>query len=130
MKKMCHVLFWMFAAVIIYPAEAKEGPDILQIFDAFILSSAAARKCVKPDEEVLANYLANFRMISIRAAQELQKRFPDKTKEQIGNVMRKNSELLTEKVDEVIDADGCENEKIDDLIKRFYLQAKWEPYKK
>jgi mevalonate kinase len=120
----------MFAAVIIYPAEAKEGPDILQIFDAFILSSAAARKCVKPDEEVLANYLANFRMISIRAAQELQKRFPDKTKEQIGNVMKKNSELLTEKVDEVIDADGCENEKIDDLIKRFYLQAKWEPYKK
>jgi hypothetical protein len=100
-------------------AFAQEKPDILQIFDQFVLTSAAASKCAKPEEKTLTSFLANFQMISIRASMALSERYPGHTKDQIAGAMKRESEMLTQKVNEAISAKGCDDASIQDLLKRF-----------
>ncbi len=110
-------------------ARAEKGPDILQIFDMFVITNAAASSCEKPDDETLTNFLSNFQMVTIRASMELESRYPKKSKEQINEAMKKKSEYLTDKVKKIIKAEGCGTEKVKALVKRFYFHSKWNPYK-
>ncbi len=109
------------------PVRAGEGPDILQIFDAFVLSSAAASKCGRPDEATLQKFLANFELVWMRAAAALEARYPDRTQEQIGRAMKAKADHLSNKVFEVVAADGCGDAKIRDLLERFKAHVLWEP---
>ncbi len=119
-------LFISFTGV----AKAEKGPDILKIFDMFVITSAAASSCEKPDDETLTNFLSNLQMVTIRASMELESRYPDRTKEQITEAMKKKTEYLTGKVKKRIEVEGCESENVQGLIKRFHFHAKWNPYKK
>ena len=60
---------------------------------------------------------------------ELQKQYPNRTKEQITDAMKKKTEILSQKVHDIIRDKGCDASHIQDLIKRFYVQAKWKPGK-
>ena len=108
---------------------AKDGPDILQIYDQFTTSSAAASRCIKPDKETLNHFLANFQMVSVYASEELIKRYPDRTKEQIAGAMKKRSNSITQKIFELVREKGCDDPNIQQVVKRFYVQAKWQPGK-
>jgi len=108
---------------------AQEKLGMLEIFDQFALTNAAASKCIKPDSDTLTHYLSNFQMITVRTSMELQKQHPNRTKEQILEAIKKKTELLSQNVHDVIRDKGCGDVRIQDLIKRFHFQAKWQPYK-
>ena len=109
-------------------AQAGDKIGILKIFEQFTLASAAASKCIKPENKELTSFLANYQMVSIRASMEIQKRKPELTKSQAAEIVKKGGKRATEAVYKVIEKEGCKSPKIQDLIKRFHMQAKWDPY--
>jgi hypothetical protein len=111
------------------PVYAQGSPNILQIYDQFVTSSAAASRCIKPDKETLNHFLVNFRMVSSYASQELIKRYPERSKEQIASVMKNRSDAITQKVFELVREKGCDDTSIQQAVKRFSVQAKWQPAK-
>ena len=111
----------------LHASSAQEKLGILEIFDQFALANAAASKCIKPDNNTLMHYLANFQMITVYTSMELQKQYPNHTKEQITEAMKRKTELLSQKVHDVIRDKGCSDPRIQDLIKRFHVQAEWQP---
>lgn len=119
-------LLWIFLLAS-SPLYASNSPDILPIYDQFITSSAAASRCAKPDKETLNYFLANFQMVSTYASQELKKRYPDRTKAQIANVMKNRSDSITHKIFELVRERGCNDPDIQQVVKRFFVQAKWRP---
>jgi hypothetical protein len=115
---------------VAHPALSQEGPDIVKIFEQFVTSSAAASRCVKPEQETLNHFLANFQMVTTYASQELEKRYPQRTKEQIMGAMKVQSDAISQKVFELVKQKGCDHADIQEVVKRFYVQAKWQPLKK
>ncbi|MBI5893214.1 MAG: hypothetical protein HZB79_06125 [Deltaproteobacteria bacterium] len=128
---MSHIrnLLLCFLFLVINPVYAQDSPDILQIYDQFVTSSAAASRCIKPDKETLNHFLANFQMVSIYASQELIKRYPERTKEQIASAMKNRNDAITQKIFELVREKGCDNPNIQQVVKRFFVQAKWQPGK-
>lgn len=108
---------------------AKDGLDILQVFDAFVLSNAAARKCEKQDTETLTRFLTNHHMLTGHTRQELKRHYRDRTDAQIDNATIRKSEVTPKNVHAVIGRQGCNESKAKDLIGRFYFHAKWDPLK-
>lgn len=106
---------------------AAENTNILKIFEHFTLASAAASKCIKLDKDELTSFLANHRMVTGFAFQEIQKRKPNITKEQVKGLMQEGSRKATQAVHSTIEKEGCDSPKIQDLIKRFHAQARWKP---
>jgi len=104
-----------------------EKTDVLKIYEAFTLTSAAAGKCIKPDKEELTSFLANYQMVTVSVQTELKKRKPELTKEQAGNIINVSGKKLTGAINTFIEKEGCENPKIQELIKRFHVLAKWKP---
>lgn len=117
----------VFLVLLSSSAFAFEGPGILKIYDQFVVSSAAARKCAQPDKETLTAFLANFQMVSIYAIQRLQNQFPNRTKEQIATAMKQKSQAITKKVDSIVAEKGCSDPGVQLVVKRFFVQAKWKP---
>ncbi len=105
------------------PAIAQDKLDIFQVFHQFLLANHAASKCIKPDREILGKFLGNFQVVWIRSAMEIQKRDPKHTKEEIERFMKAKSDLQDQRVKEIIQSNGCNDPRIQDLIKRFYIQA-------
>jgi len=108
---------------------AEAGPGILNIFDQFVVSSAAASKCAQPDKETLTAFLANFQMVSVYTSQKLQKQFPKRSKEEIAAAMKGRSQAITEKVHSMVAEKGCSDQDVQLVVKRFFVQAKWKPGK-
>lgn len=101
--------------------------DILKIFEHFTLANAAAGKCIKPEKSELTSFLANYQMVTVLTLQEIQKRKPGISKKQAQDMLRNGSTKATKTVHSVIANEGCESTKIQDIIKRFHMQAKWKP---
>jgi hypothetical protein len=66
-------------------------------------------------------------MVSVSALTELRNRKPDISNEKAQEILKFGGEKLTKAVYEVIETEGCESSKIQDLIKRFHMQAEWKP---
>lgn len=122
MNKYLMLLMLLFSATAI-----AEKTDILKIYEHFTLASAAAGKCIKPEKEELTSFLANYQMVSITALTELKKRKPELSDEQASKILKAGGVKLTKAVYGVIDKEGCESPKIQDLLKRFHMQAAWKP---
>lgn len=122
---MKRVLFLLLMYCGIVNGAAKT--DILKIFEHFTLANAAASKCIKPEKLELTSFLANYQMVSVHALQEIQERKSGITKKQAQEILKAGSTKVTKAVHSVIAKEGCENPKIQDLIKRFHVQAKWKP---
>ena len=103
---------------------------IIKIFDQFVISNAVASKCEKPNEETLAKFLANFEMVSIRVQMQLEKKHPTITKDKIKEVMKMGAKQITSRAKKLVEKKGCNDSGIQEAIKRFYVQAKWNPNEK
>ena len=108
-------------------ANAEQNIKMLQIYEQFTLASAAAGKCIKPKKDLLTSFLANYKMVHIRALQQIKKLKPKITNKQAANILNKGGMQATNTVYKEIKENGCESGKIKDLIKRFHMQAKWKP---
>lgn len=106
------------------PAIAEDKLDILQIFDQFLLANHAASKCIKPDAETLGKFLGNFQAVSIRAAEEIRKRNKNPiTNQDVQEIMKSRSNSQNQRVTEIVQSTGCSDPRIQDLLKRFQMQA-------
>jgi len=122
MKKFLFLLLMYCGAV-----NAAGKTDILKIFEHFTLANAAAGKCIKPEKSELTSFLANYQMVTVLTIQEIQKRKSGVSKKQAQEILKAGSTKATKAVHSVIAKEGCESPKIQDLIKRFHMQAKWKP---
>ena len=104
-----------------------ESTNILKMYNQFTAVSAASGKCMTPPKDELTSFLGNYQMVTTLMYQEIKKRKPDFTEEQAKKAIKRGSSKVTTAVYKIIDAEGCNSPKIQDLIKRFHAQAKWKP---
>lgn len=102
---------------------AQDKLDILQVFDQFLLANHAAIKCIKPEPATLASFLVNFQIVNIQAALEIQRKNPNFTNNDTQKFIKARSENQDRKVKEIIRISGCSDYRIQDLLKRFKIQA-------
>lgn len=114
-----------FILIIVSPlTQAQQKLDIVKIMGQFIQASYAASKCIKPDKPTLSKFLLNFRIVTARAVEELKKRDPSLSDEQIMESLKQRSRAVESAIDSVLSSNGCEDSRIKDLLKRFEIQAK------
>ncbi|PTU31042.1 hypothetical protein CJD38_12140 [Stenotrophobium rhamnosiphilum] len=109
---------------------AAQGPDILAIYDQFVTSRAATAKCVSPPPESLGRFLTNFKMVSGYAAQEVKNRRPKMTVKQVQALMKGRTAAITSSVNSLVAEKGCSNPDIQQLVRRFEVQAQPIPGKR
>lgn len=102
---------------------ADQKLDIIQIMGQFVQAKYAASQCLKPDQDTVSRFNSNFRIVSFRATEEMMKRKPGLTETQVSEVFKKAADAVQEKIDEVIRTKGCGDSRIQDLLKRFEIQA-------
>jgi hypothetical protein len=109
---------------------AAEGPDILQIFDRFVISKAAAEKCLKPSQDTAAKFLVNFQGVTIRAVMRLKEMYPNSPQEKIEAGVKGRMDELSTKTAALVEKEGCGGENTANLLKLFDFHANWDMYGK
>ena len=110
-------------ALTVSPFAVAQQLDIVQIMGQFVQASYATSRCSKPDQKTLSNFLANFKVVSFRAVEELKKRNPNQSEQQIVDGLKQRSSAVEKAIDEAIRTNGCTDPRIQDLLKRFEMQA-------
>lgn len=102
---------------------AEQRLDIVQVLGQFVQASYAASRCSKPDQATLANFLTNLRIVTVRAVEELKKRNPSRTDNEIVEELKLRTSAVESAIDRVIQENGCNDPRIQDLLRRFEMQA-------
>lgn len=124
MKKLRIKIFIAFFALVISPfAIAEQKLDIVQIMGQFVQANHAASKCIKPDQKTLSNFLSNFRVVTVRAVEKLKKQNPGQSDQQIVDGLKQRTGVVEKMIDDTIRANSCSDLRIQDLLKRFEIQA-------
>lgn len=97
--------------------------DIVEIMRQFILAEHAAKQCLRPDQQTLARFEANRRIVTVRATEEMLKRKPGATARQVAEWYARSTAPVLVHMDEIIRSKGCDDPRIQDLLKRFEIQA-------
>lgn len=95
----------------------------MQIMGQFVQASYAASRCIKPDQETLSRFLSNYKTVSIRAGEELKKRNPGLSGQQIIDDLKQRTGAVEKAIDDVIRTNSCSDPRIQGLLKRFEVQA-------
>lgn len=111
----------LFICASVAFAEQKLG--IIQIMGQFVQAKYAASQCLKPDQGTISRFNSNFRIVSIRATEEMLKRKPGSTETQVSEQFKKGAYAVQKQIDEVIRTKGCGDNRIQDLLKLFDVQA-------
>ena len=102
---------------------AQNKLDIVEIMRQFILAEHAAKQCLRPDQQTLARCEANRRIVTVRATEEMLKRKPGATARQVAEWYARSTAPVLVHMDEIIRSKGCDDPRIQDLLKRFEIQA-------
>ena len=102
---------------------AQNKLDIVEIMRQFILAEYAAKQCLRPDQQTLARSEANRRIVTVRATEEMLKRKPGATARQVAEWYARSTAPVLVHMDEIIRSKGCGDPRIQDLLKRFEIQA-------
>lgn len=110
-------------ALFVAPVCAQQKLDIIQIMGQFVQTNHAASKCMNPDRDRLSRFHANFKLVTFRASEEMRKRNPSVSEQQVFETFKKGSDAVVTQIDEVLHNNGCTDPRIQDLLKRFEIQA-------
>ena len=102
---------------------AQNKLDIVEIMRQFILAEYAAKQCLRPDQQTLARFEANRRIVTVRATEEMLKRKPGATARQVAEWYARSTAPVLVHMDEIIRSKSCGDPRIQDLLKRFEIQA-------
>ena len=102
---------------------AQNKLDIVEIMRQFILAEYAAKQCLRPDQQTLARFEVNRRIVTVRATEEMLKRKPGATARQVAEWYARSTAPVLVHMDEIIHSKGCGDPRIQDLLKRFEIQA-------
>ncbi len=114
--------------ILVLASSASYGaasPGLTKIYESFIVSKIAAERCGKIDADTQKKFLANFEMVSVFARKELKARFPDSTDQTVEVALKDQAAKIAERVDEIVKADGCGDEKIQKLLDAYRYHANW-----
>ena len=122
------VLFLIAGNAGAAPAKPAQ-PDVRSLFNQFAISAAAARQCSKPSKEAIDHFNANYRLVAVATSREIAKRHPDMNQQQIADAMKKQADILSQRVANAIKEKGCKDPEVTALVQRFDAEAKWDPRK-
>jgi hypothetical protein len=122
--------FSVIFLVLLNSAIAAPKVGIIKVFDQFVVSSAVIGSCEKPNQEIVDNFFVNFKAVLMYTQLELEKKYPAVTKNKIQKIISSNINRMRLKTQKIVDKEGCDNPGIQEIIKLFYVQANWKPYKK
>ena len=108
-------------------SHADSNSRMLDMFGYFTLSNVAVKKCIKPDKEMYAAFVDNYKTVMVYAIKELNQKNPQLSPKKTNSILKKSGAKATKAVNEVLRKGGCENSKIQELIASFYAQAQWQP---
>ena len=107
MPHFVRTFFFLFAiALAAAPAGAQQKLDIIQIMGQFVQANHAASKCIKPDRETLSRFLMNFRIVTLRASEEMRKRNPSMSEQQVAEKFKSASDAVGKQIDGVLGTNG------------------------
>jgi hypothetical protein len=72
-------------------------------------------------------HASNFAPIAARAQQELQRRYPKRTTDEILAAMSKRDGWLTERTTSTVSKRGCADGEVQQIVVRYTAQARWKP---
>jgi hypothetical protein len=105
-----------------------EAPgDILGLFDQFVSSGAAASRCASPSEEVAVRFLSNFQWVSTHAREEISRQSPAASFEEVVAQLALRSLTVKSRTHALVKAEGCQSDAVQALMRRFVVQATWQP---
>jgi hypothetical protein len=104
-------------------AFADQKLDIIQIMGQFVQAKHVASQCLKPDQDTISKFNSNFRIVSIRATEEMLKRRPGSTVMQVFVQFKKGTDTVQTQINEVIRTKGCGDSRVQDLLKLFEIQV-------
>ena len=122
MHKYIFVLLFLSSSVV-----AQEKSDILETYNQFVISGAAAKQCVQPDAETMAAFMANFYVVFTGAFQEQQKQNPKLSQGELYGAMDDQSLAMSAKMEALIAKKGCSDPEVKMAVERFFKQVKWKP---
>jgi hypothetical protein len=124
LKKHIMLLITVVSLLMCAPtAFAGQKLDIIQIMGQFVQAKHATSQCLKPDQDTVSRFNSNFRIVSIRATEEMLKRSPGSTVTQVFVQFEKGTNTVQKQIDEVIRTEGCGDSRIQNLLKLFEVQA-------
>ncbi len=107
------------------PAIVDDDVGILRLFDEFVSSGAAASRCAQPDDTAAARFLSNFQWVSAHATLEIGRQWTADGLEAAAELARR-SKAIKDRTHALVRAEGCEAEKVQELVRRFTVQATWK----
>jgi hypothetical protein len=99
---------------------------VLRLFDEFVSSGAAASRCALPDDYAAARFLSNFQWVSTHASREIGRQLPDSSDSEVAAELARRSREVKDRTHALVKAEGCEAEKVQELVRRFAIQASWQ----
>jgi len=102
--------------------------DIVQIWQNFLASQAAAKDCDAIDPATETRFLSNLSAVSIRAAQALKERNPNLSPETLSAQVKSTPSIVSGHVDVEIQSHGCSSPKILTLLKVYRMHAAMDLY--
>jgi len=108
------------------PAIVDDEIGVLRLFDEFVSSGAAASRCAQPDDASAARFLSNFQWVSTHASREIGRQLPASSSEEVAAELARRSKAVKDRTHALVRAEGCEAEKVLELVRRFAVQSTWK----
>lgn len=104
------------------PAATADGVDITKIYENYLASAVAAKRCGGTDPGQNTGFLKNLMIVTISATQKVQQRtgLPD---EQVRAMFERNSKLIEQGTGRYIDDKGCADPQVAVLLKMYQVHS-------
>jgi hypothetical protein len=107
------------------PAVLQDEIGVLRLFDEFVSAGAAASRCATPDDEAAARFLSNFQWVASHATREIGRQLPASSGDEVAAELARRSKAVKDRTHALVRSEGCEAEKVQELVRRFAVQASW-----
>ena len=97
--------------------------DIVQILGQFYQASYATSKCTVLSQELQQSFSKNFEIVSFRARESIKSKNKGISDSEISSQLNKGKTAVESQIESVIQSKGCSDPRIQDLLKRYVVQA-------
>ena len=109
-------------------ADAQEsGSGLIDVYDQFVVASAAASACLAPDPDRISQQLETFWAIQRRVEAEHAITRPGVSAHQINGDLLDRARRMRGRILAYIDSQGCDDPVVVDLVMLFLAQSDWLP---
>ena len=123
MKVSFHFLTALALALAPALAHAQPAINIIQIWQNFLASRAAAITCNAVDPGTKTQFEANLIDVTIRAGQSILQNDPSISQADLPVKMKTVGDGISSKVNDEISQNGCKSPKIDQLLKLYKMHS-------